>query len=144
MGEENISLPDDLAVQYGFAPASAGETATTKVEAPKEETPEVKTDSATTPPAVEKPAESGVTQKPVETAPVPQAGADALPVGEPLLGVVERDEPFPVREQVSRAVVADPLRIQRHLELEAVAEADCRLGVDVAAGVEEVPRFESQ
>jgi hypothetical protein len=63
MAEEQISLPDNLAAQYGFAPAS-----TEQAEA-KTETPAAEATPAITPPAVEKPAESGVTPKVAEVAP---------------------------------------------------------------------------
>ncbi len=67
MADETMSLPDSLAVEYGFAPASTGASEPVTTDVPKE-TPAADASPVATPTATEKPAES-VSPKPAEAQP---------------------------------------------------------------------------
>jgi len=57
MSDENISLPDSMAVEYGFMPSSSEPTAPVTTEVPQAQ-PATDASGVTTPTATEKPAES--------------------------------------------------------------------------------------
>src|SRR4029453_7383861 len=63
-------------------------------------------------------------EPPRETAAVTQAGPDTLFAREAFSWLAERDVPFPVGEEIARAILAHVHFIERHEEFDAVPETD--------------------
>lgn len=88
MSEGTITLSDEQAVQYGFAPASTTPAATTVESTPKE-TPAAEQNAVTTPPATaEKPAESA---SPQQTKEPPKEGEKPVYTPEEIEEILKND-----------------------------------------------------
>jgi hypothetical protein len=82
-------------------------------------------------------------EAPREAAAISDAGTNPLAISEPLIGIIEGDEPLPVSGQVRRPVVGDAWPVDRPEALEPVPKPDGRR-VGVVGGVVQIAPLQPQ